>query len=235
MSWSLKNLFIIHQRGATPPRLQNRSLYQQKWQAKKDTRAYHGAQLNERQFKNVFEPRLPASNTRVSWEDKDRKLPPAAVLTYACLERRLDFIIFRSCFASSIWTARQMVLSGKVKVNDIKLANPSHMAKDGDIISVNPKAIRFLDKPDPSQPGIFKPVPFMQPFLFIPDYLEVNFNTCSTVYLRAPMLRPGKSEIPSPFPPEFHSLAYEFYVGLKKRKKKKGPVESRHYIPRNNL
>src|SRR6266498_1092419 len=106
MSWSKKNLFIIHQRGNSPPRLQNRTLYQQKWQAKKDTRAYHGAQLNERQFRRLFEPKLFTSNINLGV--KEEKHPPVSVLTYASLERRLDFIVFRSCFASSIWAARQM-------------------------------------------------------------------------------------------------------------------------------
>ncbi|ORZ31956.1 hypothetical protein BCR44DRAFT_50384 [Catenaria anguillulae PL171] len=57
----------------------------------------------------------------------------------------------------------------------------------------------------------FTPRPFQQPWMFIPEYLEVNFNTCSGVFVRAPMVKPGKSEVPSPFPPEVHGLAHEYY------------------------
>jgi hypothetical protein len=76
----------------------------------------------------------------------------------------------------------------------------------------------------------FKPIPYMQPFLFIPEYLEVNFNNCSVVFLRDPISRPGRSEIPSPFPPEIHSLAERI-----KKKKGKGtrrlvPTEERFRI-----
>ena len=74
----------------------------------------------------------------------------------------------------------------------------------------------------------FKPIPYMQPFLFIPEYLEVNYNTCSTVFLRDPISRPGRSEIPSPFPPEIHSLAYEYYAERIKKKKSK---RTRHLVP----
>ncbi|KAJ3372088.1 mitochondrial 37S ribosomal protein nam9 [Allomyces arbusculus] len=57
----------------------------------------------------------------------------------------------------------------------------------------------------------FTPRPFQAPWMFIPEYLEVNFNTCSGVFVRSPMVKPGKCEIPSPFPPEVHGLAHEYY------------------------
>src|ERR1044071_2193363 len=89
ISWSKKNLFVIHQRGNSPPRSQNRTLFQQKWQAKKDTRAYHGAQLNEQQFRRLFEPKLPTSNINLGVKERqEEKHPPVSVLTYASLERR---------------------------------------------------------------------------------------------------------------------------------------------------
>ncbi|RGB34732.1 hypothetical protein C1646_624208 [Rhizophagus diaphanus] len=225
MSWSKKNLFIIHQRGDRLPRSQNRTLFQQKWQAKKDTRAYHGAQLNEQQFRRLFEPKLPTSNIKVQ---KEEQHPPVSVLTYASLERRLDFIVFRSCFASSIWAARQIIIHGKVSVNGKKVSVPSQLAKDGDIISIDPHAVPYLTEPMTPKGLTFKPIPYMQPFLFIPEYLEVNFNTCSIVFLRNPISRPGRSEIPSPFPPEIHSLAHEYYAERIKKKKSK---RTRRLIP----
>src|SRR6266511_1028261 len=84
MSWSKKNLYIISTRSNRLPRLQNKTLFQQQWQAKKDTRAYHGAQLNERQFHRIFDPKLT---------NEAFKIIPTSVLAYATLERRLDFIV----------------------------------------------------------------------------------------------------------------------------------------------
>lgn len=91
------------------------------------------------------------------------------------------------------------------------MAFPSHSVRDGDIISVDPQAIEML-KGEKGTELSFKPKPFSQPFLFVPEYLEVNYNTCETVFLRAPISRPGRSEIPSPYPPQLHSLAHEHYT-----------------------
>ena len=103
---------------------------------------------------------------------------------------------------------------------------PSHRATDGDIIQVDPASISTLKKATPAEsdlvesaskaPMEFVPKPFSQPFLFVPDYLEVNYNTCSACFLRSPISRPGKTEIPSPFPPQMHALAYEFYARNRK-------------------
>jgi len=55
------------------------------------------------------------------------------------LERRLDNIIFRACFASSRPGARQIVMHGHVLVNDRKVDIPSYSVKTGDIVVIKPK------------------------------------------------------------------------------------------------
>lgn len=42
---------------------------------------------------------------------------PIGTLLYREVERRLDVLIFRACFATSVWQARQLVVHKKVKVN----------------------------------------------------------------------------------------------------------------------
>jgi ribosomal protein S4 len=42
---------------------------------------------------------------------------PVGTLLFREVERRLDVLIFRACFAPSVWQARQMVVHRKVKVN----------------------------------------------------------------------------------------------------------------------
>ncbi|RUS23251.1 hypothetical protein BC937DRAFT_89721 [Endogone sp. FLAS-F59071] len=213
MSWNKYNLYNLASRTFTP-NLANRTLYQQKWTSKCDTRSYHGPQLTEREFLRVFDPRLPTSNTRLGTDRGQGRHPPASTLTFAELERRLDFIVFRSNFAPSIHAARQLCVHGKVTLNGKKMAYPSHRVKDGDIISVDPSSVSVLSGKKGTE-LTFAPKPFSQPFLFVPDYLEVNYNICSTVFLRAPMSKPGRTELPSPFPPEMHSLVYEFYAKRK--------------------
>ncbi|KAI8967104.1 hypothetical protein BDF20DRAFT_251531 [Mycotypha africana] len=207
MSWNKYNLFNIATKEL--PKISTKTLYQQKWIAKRETRAYHGDEITERQFKNkFFDPRLPTVHQP---KEVNKRHPPAATLMYGELERRLDFVVFRSNFCPSIYAARQLCVHGKVLVNGKKLAHPSHKLKEGDIVTVDPHAIQFL-KGEIGQELDFTPKPFSQPFLFVPEYLEVNYNTCQTVFLRKPISRPGRTEIPSPYPPEFHSLAYEYYA-----------------------
>jgi hypothetical protein len=69
----------------------------------------------------------------------------------------------------------------------------------------------------------FREVPWMSPFMFLPPYLEVSYKTCSLIFLRPPLPQPDRVEIPSPHPPELHSLAYEWYSGIKKSKTKRPP------------
>ena len=75
--------------------------------------------------------------------------------------------------------------------------------------------VRARENPiDESKPYAtpWRPRPFMSPFAFIPRYLEVNHNICAAVYLRHPVARPGLSEVPSPFSPETHQLAFNWYL-----------------------
>ncbi|OIW31944.1 alpha-L RNA-binding motif-containing protein [Coniochaeta ligniaria NRRL 30616] len=67
---------------------------------------------------------------------------------------------------------------------------------------------------DPDKPYAtpWRPRPFMAPFVFIPRYLEVNQKICSAVYLRHPVARAGKAEVPSPYGELVNELAFNWYL-----------------------
>lgn len=67
---------------------------------------------------------------------------------------------------------------------------------------------------DPSKPYMtpWRPRPFMAPFAFIPRYLEVNHKICAAVYLRHPVARAGKTEVPTPFNYATSQLAFNWYL-----------------------
>lgn len=75
------------------------------------------------------------------------------------------------------------------------------------------------------KPLAFTPHAFMGPFTFVPEYLEVDYNICSAVFLRAPTLHPGRCEVPTPYPPEHHALTFEWYSRIYNRKTKRAPPE----------
>ncbi|EST09126.1 RNA-binding S4 domain protein [Kalmanozyma brasiliensis GHG001] len=71
---------------------------------------------------------------------------PTASLFMRDVERRLDVVVFRSCFARSAYESRSMVVQGKVKVNGVKCSNPNHLLQPGDLINVEPAAVPMLSK-----------------------------------------------------------------------------------------
>jgi small subunit ribosomal protein S4 len=56
------------------------------------------------------------------------------------LERRLDNVVYRLGFGASRAQARQLVRHGHVRINDKKLDIPSFQVRQGDAISLAPRA-----------------------------------------------------------------------------------------------
>lgn len=114
MSWNKNNLsnLINNQK---PMDLSRKSVYQQKWEAKKHLRAYHVPNITEKQFMDRhFKTNLPYK--LYTKKEKD-ELPHIESIMFCELERRVDVTVFRSHFAKSIFQARRLVSTGKVKVN----------------------------------------------------------------------------------------------------------------------
>lgn len=232
-----------------------KTLFQQRWAAKQLVRAYHGDSIKEKTFKRWYLPaNLPDVRPTVSggddsllltkWankmtavekeikrrgEEASKGLAPVGSLMFSEVERRIDVVIFRSCFAHSVYEARRMVVHGNVLLNGRKHQNANTRLAPGDMVTVDARAVEFLrprtmetDPDEGDDPGTHPPeepssaiakgeggstnghtqfrLPdYATPFIFIPAYLEVSFPTCSTVYLRHPTARPGYSEIPTPY------------------------------------
>ncbi|KAJ5482345.1 hypothetical protein N7475_001157 [Penicillium sp. IBT 31633x] len=163
-SWSKYNLYNL-QRFRSPPTA-NRTFFQQKWSAKAVSRAYHGEQVREGQWKRMFNHRIRsvipmnasdlaaddgslASAGRGSGLDNDgspthqTRPIPYTHMAFAPLERRLDVAIFRALFASSARQARQFVIHGAVTVNGQKMRHPSYLLNPGDLFQVEPDRVMF--------------------------------------------------------------------------------------------
>jgi ribosomal protein S4 len=61
--------------------------------------------------------RAETERTKALLEKKSRT--PIGTLLYREVERRLDVLMFRACFATSVWQARQLVVHRKVRVNGV--------------------------------------------------------------------------------------------------------------------
>lgn len=248
-----------------------KTLFQQRWISKALVRAYHGDFINEKIFKRWYLPdTLPdvrprqhalSSNgdldafagrteqleraKKKAYDEQKKGLAPVGSLMLAEVERRIDVFIFRCCFAHSVYEARRLVIHGSILLNGKKHTNANTRLAPGDMISVDPAAIRFLREPGSSKTESegepepktessnpkssltpFDLPPFASPFIFIPAYAEVSFPTCSAIYVRHPTARPGYSEIPTPYDAdgEVIRLAWEWYSKMRPRTRSKSQM-----------
>jgi ribosomal protein S4 len=116
MSWDRHNLYnLIHVKQDPESTNLRKSVFQQRWKAKRELRAYHVPNISEKQLIDRH------FNSKIQLQHLSRaeaeRVPPVQALGFAELERRVDVVVFRSHFASSIWEARRMVVEGHVKVN----------------------------------------------------------------------------------------------------------------------
>ncbi|KAJ7054077.1 hypothetical protein C8F01DRAFT_1259830 [Mycena amicta] len=253
MSWHPKNLFNLWQRMAGPKhaditfRRSEQKLFQQRWVAKAVVRAYHGDLIGEKIFKAWYLPEhLPDVRPRrkVFGDDgvelgdfarRKRKAEREAERGRRGTRGELDVLIFRCCFAPSIYEARRLVIHGNVLLNGKKHSNANTRLAPGDMFSVRPSAMLML-RPQktagesdnitarPDAPPDLTPfnLPFYaSPWLFIPAYVEVSFPTCSAIYVRHPTARPQYSEIPTPYDADGEVIraAWEWYLQNRSRKR----------------
>ncbi|GEQ69360.1 hypothetical protein JCM33374_g3031 [Metschnikowia sp. JCM 33374] len=134
------NLFNLYKK--QPVKYQGLTLFQQKWRAKQETRAYHGEHLTESRWKTLFSPNLESvAQLDASLKGVEVSPTPMSLQTFAVLEKRLEFALFRSMFASSVRQAREFIISGSVQVNGVVIRHPAFPLKSGDVFSVAPEKV----------------------------------------------------------------------------------------------
>ena len=94
--------------------------------AKQKLKSYYG-NMNERQFRNIYKKAI-------------MKKGDTAENLIGLLERRLDAVIYRAKFATTIFSARQLINHGHVKVNGKKVNISSYSIKEEDTIEIRDKS-----------------------------------------------------------------------------------------------
>ena len=79
--------------------------------------------MNERQFRNVYKKAI-------------MKRGDTAENLIGLLERRLDAVIYRSKLSNTIFSSRQLINHGHVRVNGKKVNISSYLVKEEDTISI---------------------------------------------------------------------------------------------------
>tara|TARA_B100000029_G_scaffold444141_1_gene463701 strand:+ start:1036 stop:1653 length:618 start_codon:yes stop_codon:yes gene_type:complete len=151
-------------------------------EAKQKMKFYYG-NMNERQFRNVYRKAL-----------KKRGNTTENLIGF--LERRLDTVIYRAKFATTVFSARQLINHGHVKINGKKVNIPSYLVTEKDTIEIKDKSKELLVIAGS----------LVSKEREIPDYIQMDEKNKKAKLLRIPKF----SEVPYPTIME-PNLVIEYY------------------------
>ena len=151
-------------------------------QAKQKLKSYYG-NMNERQFRNLYKKAIMAKGN-------------TAENLIGLLERRLDAVVYRSKFANTIFSSRQLINHGHVKVNGKKVNISSYQVKEEDSIEIRDKSkqLAIID------------VAMASKEREIPEYIQADEKNKKVKFVRIPKFE----EVPYPVVME-PSLVVEYY------------------------
>ena len=151
-------------------------------QAKQKLKCYYG-NMNERQFRNVYKKAI-------------MKKGDSAENLIGLLERRLDAIVYRAKLATTIFSARQLINHGHLKVNGKKVNISSYQVREEDSIEVRDKSkqLALID------------IALANKEREVPEYLQLDEKNKKVKFVRVPKFE----EVPYPVVME-PNLVIEYY------------------------
>lgn len=149
--------------------------------AKQKLKGYYG-DVTEKQFKRAYKEAAAMKG------DTSQNL-------IGLLEQRLDMVVYRAKFAPTIFSARQLVSHGHIRVNGVKCNVASRKVVPGDVVSLSDKAKEMLLVIEAQS----------LPERDIPEYVTPD-GTDKVSFVRIPTL----DEVPYPVTME-PNLVVEFY------------------------
>ncbi len=151
-------------------------------QAKQKLKAYYG-NMNERQFRNVYKKAI-------------MKRGDTAENLIGLLEKRLDAVIYRSKLSNTIFSSRQLINHGHVRVNGKKVNISSYQVKEEDTIEIRDKSktLAIID------------IALANKEREVPEYLQVDEKNKKVKFVRVPKFE----EVPYPVVME-PNLVIEYY------------------------
>jgi small subunit ribosomal protein S4 len=150
--------------------------------AKQKLKGYY-ANISERQFHGIY-----VEAGRMKGDTGENLI--------GLLERRLDTVIYRAKFVSTMFAARQFINHGHIKVNGRKVNIASYKLKVGDLVEVKEASKQLVTVLEANQLAERD----------VPDFLDVDHTKMTAKFVRIPAL----SDVPFPVQMEPH-LIVEFY------------------------
>lgn len=106
---------------------------------------------------------------KITLKKRYRKINP---LFLKLFESRLDTVLHRAKFSPSIRNATQLIVHGKILVNNKPVKIKSYLLKPGDIITINSKDSKLIET-NIQQSNIW-PIP--------PKHLTINYKTLQIIF-----------------------------------------------------
>jgi len=154
-----------------------------------------GIQLRAKQKLKGYYGDVTEKQFRATYKEAARIKGDTGQNLIGLLERRLDMIVYRAKFAPTIFSARQIVSHGHIRVNGVKCNIASRRVSVGDVISLGNKAKEMALIAEAQTLAERE----------VPDYVAQD-GTDKVTFVRVPTL----DEVPYPVKME-PNLVVEFY------------------------
>ncbi len=165
-------------------------------QRRKSKISDYGLQLRAKQKLKGYYGSITEKAFRRTYDEAVRLKGDTGENLIGLLERRLDAIVYRAKFVSTVFAARQFVNHGHVMVNGKRVNIPSYRVKVGDVVEVRERS---------KQLGIILEAIALAE-RDVPDYIDVSHEKLTASLTRIPTL----SDVPYPVQME-PNLVVEFY------------------------
>jgi small subunit ribosomal protein S4 len=166
-------------------------------QRRKGKTSDFGLQLVAKQKLRMYYGNITEKQFRKTYEEAARRKGNTAENLIGLLEGRLDAVVYRSKFTPTVFSARQFVNHGHVKVNGRRVTIPSYLVKAGDVVEVREKSRTMALLLEALQSGERD----------TPDYLDIDTKGMTARLVRVPTL----SDVPYPVQME-PNLVVEYYA-----------------------
>ena len=164
-------------------------------QRRKGKTSDYGLQLRAKQKLKGYYGDVTEKQFKATYQEAARMKGDTGQNLIGLLEQRLDMVVYRAKFAPTVFSARQIVSHGHIRVNGVKCNIASRRIRPGDVISLGNKAKEMALIAEAQSLAERE----------VPDYVAPD-GTDKATFVRVPTL----DEVPYPVRME-PNLVVEFY------------------------
>ncbi len=156
----------------------------------------YGLQLAAKQKLKGYYGNITEKQFRKYYAEASRRKGDTSENLIGILERRLDAVVYRMKFVPTVFSARQFVNHGHIKVNGKRVNISSYMVQEGDTVEIREKSreigmvLEAIESPERD----------------LPEYITVDYKKMQGTFLSTPKL----ADVPYPVQME-PNLVVEYY------------------------